>query len=201
MKTHAAAPTALPDIAVTGRFQPFHDDHLELVRHALARARRVFIAITNPDRRSLQAVAQSRHRHLDSANPFSWLERLQVIDAALTTAGVARERFFIVPFPLEAPDTWTSYVPLGTIQLVRVYSDWEREKVRRLETGGYQVIALEGDPARRLSATDLRAAMATGDGAWQARVPPGARECLEPIVAQVFAARCRADESEDEHGD
>jgi len=191
MGSAAAAPGGeRAEIAVTGRFQPFHLDHLELVDFALARAPRVFIAITNPDRRSRVASPESAHRHLDSANPFSWLERLQMIEAALGAAEVARGRYVIVPFPIEAPATWTDYVPAGTTQLVRIYSDWEREKVRRLEAGGYPVIALGGDPGRRLSAGALRAAMARGDGGWSPQVPPGTREYLWRLGRRVLAARC-----------
>lgn len=166
-----------PLLAITGRFQPFHCDHLHLVRHGLGHAERVVIGITNPDARSLSAIPESPHRHLNGANPFSYLERLRMIQAALNAAGVSRERYDVVPFPLDAPGVWASYVPVSATQLVRVYSDWEREKTRRLRAGGYAVWVLEGDPRIRVSGSDIRAAMAAG-GCWSQWVPAGAREYL-----------------------
>jgi nicotinamide mononucleotide adenylyltransferase len=173
----AASSTSWPLLAVTGRFQPFHVDHLELVQWALAHASRVCIGITNPGGEARQAHPASAHRHRADANPWSDAQRAALIRAALQAAGVAASRYDIVPFPLDDPSRWAAIVPAGTPQLVRVFTDWEREKLRRFEAAGYPVVALEGDPARRVSATDIRAALA-GGAAWQHWVPPGARELL-----------------------
>ena len=163
-------------MAFTGRFQPFHKDHLDLVGYGLRHGERLVIGITNPDPRSLAAVAASAHRHLASANPFSYLERQRMIHAALDTAGVPRQRYDIVPFPLDAPAAWFAYIPSTAVQLVRVYSDWEREKVRQLAAGGYRLRVLPGDPAIRISGSTIRAALASS-GSWRHWVPDGAREC------------------------
>ncbi len=178
---------AADSMAVTGRFQPFHRDHLDLVRHALSHRHRVIIGITNPDRRSLQAERASRHRHLPGANPFSFFQRLAMIAAALDEAAVARDRFHIVPFPLDCADVWAGYIPLDATQLVRVYSDWEHEKARRLRAGGYRVEVLRGDPATRISASDIRRAMQSS-GPWQALVPAAvSRYCRGLDLATLLA--------------
>ena len=171
-----------PLLAITGRFQPFHRDHLELVQHGLETAERVVIGITNPDARSLRAIPASPHRHLDDANPFSYLERLRMIHAALDAVGVDRLRYDIVPFPLDTPAVWETYVPRAATQLVRVYSAWEREKARRLREGGYPVRVLEGDGAARVSGTAIRAAL-FANTSWSQWVPDGARECLQQWCA------------------
>lgn len=194
------ATTRMARIAVTGRFQPFHIDHLALVLHALSLAEQVLICITNPDFRSLQPAAESAHRHLDAANPFTWFERLQFIEAALGHQGVARARYVITPFPLETPATWPAYVPAGTPQLLRIFSDWEREKSRRLHAGNYPVIELQGDPARRVSASDIRASMARGDDAWRELVPAGAQAMLDAIGTQALRRRCAGSVPGSAHG-
>ena len=171
---------ACSSVAITGRFQPFHRDHLDLVRHGLSLAPRVVVGITNPDARSWQAVAASGHRHLATSNPFSYLERLRMITAALACAGIPANRYDIVPFPLDCPGVWTSYIPRDVAHLVRVFSEWEAEKTRRLEAGGYPVKVLFGDPATRISASEIRAAMAAGHP-WDHWVPPGAREQLATL--------------------
>lgn len=165
-------------IAVTGRFQPFHRDHLDLVQQALAIADRVLIGVTNVDAAALRQHPASPHRHLTTANPFSFEQRRQLIDAALTAAGVAIARYEIVPFPLDEPERWPATVPPGTPQLVRVFSDWEREKVRRFAAAGYPPRVLSGDAATRVSGSDIRGALQTHQS-WQHWVPPGARELLQ----------------------
>ena len=175
--TTAVAPS-LPLVVFTGRFQPFHLDHLEMVRHALGLAERVLIGVTNADEANLIPHAASAHRHLASANPFSYQQRVQLIDAALQAETIARERYDIVPFPLDTPERWPALVAPGTPQLVRVYSDWEREKVRRFAAAGYPPLVVEGDAAKRLTATEVRRALAAGE-AVPGSVPVGARELLQ----------------------
>lgn len=165
-------------IAVTGRFQPFHRDHLDLVQQALAIADRVLIGVTNADAAALRPHPASRHRHLASANPYSFEQRRQLIDAALAAAGVAAARYEILTFPLDEPERWPAIVPPGTPQLVRVFSDWEREKVRRFAAAGYPPRVVTGDAATRMSGTDIRVAMQARQP-WQQWVPPGARELLQ----------------------
>lgn len=176
-------------LAVTGRFQPLHREHLWLIERALSLAERVLIGITNPDRRSLTALPASGRRHLPDANPFSYLERARMIRAALAALQIPAERFELVPFPIEAAAACASYVPPGTPQLVRVYSAWEREKAELLRRGGYPVIVIEPDAPKALCASEIRAAMAAGDR-WEHAVPAGARQALLAIGAEELRRRC-----------
>lgn len=168
----------------TGRFQPFHAGHLEMVQTALRLARRVLIGVTNPDPTNTRAHAASAHRHRADANPLGYEERAAMITAALARDGIPAERFQITPFPLDTPTEWSSLLPPATPQLVRVFSDWEREKVRRFTDAGYPVIVLEGDPTSRISGSDIRRHIACGD-AWEHWVPPGARELVAHLRGAV----------------
>ncbi|MCZ8130866.1 MAG: hypothetical protein O9284_06140 [Steroidobacteraceae bacterium] len=172
----------LPLVAVTGRFQPFHVQHLELVRVALARADRVLIGITNPEAAGRRAHPASAHRHLAVANPLTYEQRRGIVAAALEADGVPQARYAIAPFHLDEPERWPDCVPPGTPQLVRVYSDWEREKVRRFAAAGYPPIALDGDAATRVSGTEIRRRIAAGEP-WEEWVPPGARERVARCLA------------------
>ena len=176
-------------IAVTGRFQPFHYDHLELVLHALTLGEHLLIGITNPDSRSLQEQAASTHRHLDASNPFTFFERAQMVGRALRDAGIRASRYDIVPFPLDAPAVWPAYIPLQATQVVRVFSAWERDKARQLEAGGYEVRLIDGDTQRRISATDIREAMRR-DQDWYHLVPGGTRSVLDELGAGELRRRC-----------
>ncbi|KKW69100.1 cytidyltransferase [Lampropedia cohaerens] len=64
-----------------GRFQPFHNGHLAMVRHALAQARQVVI------------VLGSAHQCRTPKNPFTWQEREAMIRAALPPAVQGRVQF------------------------------------------------------------------------------------------------------------
>ena len=72
------------DLAVlVGRFQPFHDAHLALLRRALAIAPRVVV------------VVGSAFQARTPKNPFTWTERAEMIRLALPQA--ERERVTVVP--------------------------------------------------------------------------------------------------------
>jgi cytidyltransferase-like protein len=164
---------------VTGRFQPVHEQHLELFEIALRDAEHLVVAVTNPDAGSRHAEPTSAHRHLPESNPFTYFERVGLLRAALEGRGLAA-RTTIVPFDLTRPACWPEYVPLRARHLVRVYGDWERDKARRLADAGYPVTVLDGDPGRRISASALRAQVRSGTATWHDLVPePVARLLVE----------------------
>lgn len=166
---------------VTGRFQPVHRDHVWLFGAALAEHDELVVAVTNPDPGARRVETSSGHRHRDEANPFSYFERHRLLSAALRGIGVA-DRCAIVPFDLTAPEHWAQYVPREAVQYVRVFSDWEREKVRRFTEAGYRVVALPGDPATRLSASAVRDALRAGDD-WAGHLPAGVPDVLRGLLA------------------
>jgi nicotinamide-nucleotide adenylyltransferase len=168
---------------VTGRFQPVHDQHLELVALALDECEHVIVAVTNPDPAGWHREPSSTHRHTAAANPFTFYERARLLAAALGARGWA-QRTSVVPFDLTRPALWPHYVPDGTRHYVRAYSDWEREKARRFEAAGCAVRLLEGDAAARRTASDIRARMLADDGRWQALVPAATVPLLEQFLAQ-----------------
>jgi nicotinamide mononucleotide adenylyltransferase len=168
---------------VTGRFQPVHGQHLALFDAALADCGHVVIAVTNPDSGARRQEPASAHRHTPGANPFTYFERVLLLQAALDQWGHAGETT-VVPFDLTRPELWPEYVPVTARQFVRAYGDWEREKARRLALGGYAVTLLEGDPARRLSSTDIRARMQSG-GEWEGLVPAATVQLLRRLLDDI----------------
>ncbi|WP_243653505.1 adenylyltransferase/cytidyltransferase family protein [Pseudonocardia endophytica] len=164
---------------MTGRFQPVHVQHMELFGTALREADHLIVAVTNPDHSARHEESTSDHRHTDGANPFVYFERLRLLEAALDGAGFAG-RASVVPFDLTRPHVWPEYVPLHARQFVRVYDAWEREKADRLAGAGYTVTVLDGDPDSRVSASDIRAALASGTG-WEAFVPPATVPLLREL--------------------
>lgn len=162
---------------VTGRFQPVHAQHLELFEIVMSECEHLVVAVTNPDDASRHEEAASAHRHTAAANPFTYFERVRLLEAVVGDRG----RVTIVPFDLTRVELWPQYVPLSARQYVRAYSGWERQKARRLEDAGYAVTLLDGDPEGRLSASDIRAAMDAGDG-WRPLVPAA----TAPLLAELL---------------
>lgn len=165
--------------AVTGRFQPVHDQHLELFAYALERHDALVVAVTNPDRGARRREVTSDHRHTDAANPFTYYERVRLLTAALQGAGLA-DRAVVVPFDLTRPQVWPDYVPPHAVHYVRAYSAWEKDKAAQLAAGGYAVTVVDGDPTTKLDATDIRAAF--DDGSWVGLVPPS----IVPLLRELL---------------
>lgn len=164
-------------IAVTGRFQPLHLDHVELLMLGAEMGEHLIVGITNPDGRSLVEHGASRHRHTDEANPYTYYERAAWVRESLVDAGLDTADFTVTPFPLERADVWTSYIPAHAHQVVRVFSAWEQAKAEALMSV-YPTTVIQGDPARKIAATDIRGAIARGDESWRACVPAAVARAL-----------------------
>jgi nicotinamide mononucleotide adenylyltransferase len=180
---------AMPFVVVHGRFQPFHVEHLAYCRLAVARAETLVVGITNFDPALVVPEATNTERHRVNANPFTYWERALMVRDALLEDGLPAERLVIVPFPIHHPERWFHYVPCSpaeSVHVVRVYSAWEAEKVRRLRASGVATEAIE-EPFKRLSGTDVRARIAADDR-WQPLVP---RAVHDWILRFDGARRCR----------
>ena len=167
---------------ITGRFQPLHRQHTGLLEIALEACTHVIVAVTNPDTGARHEESTSAHRHTAAANPFTYYERVRLIQAAARENGYG-DRITIVPFNMTQPALWPQYVPLHAIQFVRAYSDWERQKAQRFERAGYAVTLLIGDALDRVSAGEVRARLNAGDERWHALVPTATIPLLEGLLA------------------
>lgn len=167
---------------VHGRFQPFHNGHLEYVVDAQSRCRLLVVGITNPDPTHLRQTPADRHRGLPEANPFPYWLRERMVRTALLDREVAPDRFSIVPFPILEPDLWEHYVPRGTVHFVRVFSPWEQAKVGALRAAGYRVEVLDGGESKRETATEVRRLIRSG-GPWRDLVPAATAAVVDDYVS------------------
>ena len=167
---------------VHGRFQPFHNGHLEYVIRARQRCERLIIGITAADPTAIRREDTNPHRHEPASNPFTYFERLLMIRGALLAEGLKARDFALVPFPVHEPGLIGHYVPGGTVHFVRVYSRWEEEKVRRLRDEGFPVEVLDPGEEKKVSGTEVRRLMREGLP-WEHLVPRGAAEVVRRILA------------------
>ena len=86
--------------SVHGRFQPFHNGHLDYVLEAFERADFLWIGLTKIFQPGPNAV-EATGREQAASNPLTFRERSELVDAAIASAGVRRDRFRITPFPIE----------------------------------------------------------------------------------------------------
>jgi nicotinamide-nucleotide adenylyltransferase len=162
---------------IHGRFQPFHNGHLEYLRGAAERSDRVFVGITNPDPQRIKEEPSDPLRHLPESNPFTYAERLLMVEEVAADEGI---RVHVVPFPVNEPELWDAYVPPGVTQYLRLFSDWGGTKLDRLRAAGYDVVILDEGAEKAISGSDVREAMRSG-GQWEPLVPPGVSRVIRSL--------------------
>ena len=168
---------------IHGRFQPFHNGHLEYLAGAAERSTQVFVGITNPDPARIKPEPSDPLRHLPASNPWSYAERLLMVKAAAADLGLDLAQVHVIPFPVNEPELWPAYVPDGVTQYIRLFSEWGGTKLDRLRAAGYEVVVLDEGVDKRVSGAAVRAALRDG-GDWQSLVPPSVARLirsLEPV--------------------
>ena len=108
-------------------------------------------------------------RHLPESNPFTYTERLLMIEAVAADENIP---VHVVPFPVNEPELWPAYVPDGVTQYLRLFSAWGGTKLDRMRDAGYDVVVLDEGVEKELSGRDVRDAIRRG-GDWESLVPPG----------------------------
>ena len=154
-------------VCFTGRFQPFHKQHFEVVEAVRNEYAHIIIGITNPDLTKLNQHAESSHRHTDNANPFDYAARREIVLASLRDFPDVE----VIPFDLDTPKSWQ--VPTDTTFAIRIFSTWELSKQKLFESNGYRTELLD-PPAQKLSASSIRGQLMAGDSTWQEQVCPSA---------------------------
>ena len=165
---------------IHGRFQPFHNGHLEYLRGAADRSDEVWVGITNPDPARIKPEASDPVRHLPESNPFSYAERLLMVKAAAADLELEPAALHVIPFPVNEPELWPAYVPEGVTQYLRLFSAWGGTKLARLREAGYEVVILDEGAEKELSGIEVREALRDGRD-WEALVPAGVARVLREL--------------------
>jgi nicotinamide-nucleotide adenylyltransferase len=165
---------------IHGRFQPFHNGHLEYLVGAYERSEEVFVGITNPDPARIKPEASDPLRHLPESNPWSYAERLVMVKAAARGAGLDLARVHVIPFPVNEPELWPAYIPDGVTQYIRLFSEWGGTKLDRMRDAGYEVVVLDEGTDKAISGADVRQALREG-GVWESLVPAGVARVIRSL--------------------
>ncbi len=173
---------SVPYGMVHGRFQPFHNGHLEYVLGAFHCCDHLIVGITNPDPSLVVQEAADPDRHLPAANLFTFFERQWMARAALSEAHCDLARISIVPFPIHHPERWRFYCPAEAIQFLRVFSVWGQEKAERFRAMAWTVTVLDAGTVKQVSGSEVRRRLLAGQG-WEALVPASVAQVLREIRA------------------
>ena len=155
---------------IHGRFPLFHNDHLKYALLAKERCKKLIVGITSPENANLLREEVDPHRSNASANPFTYYERFNMVKLALLEAGVKREDFEIVPYPIERPEVLNNYIPLSATSFFTIYDDWGYEKLHRLGELGYGTIVLFDTREKAMCSTEIRQKI-VNEQDWKQMVP------------------------------
>lgn len=149
-----------------GRFQPFHNGHLEIVRGIASESDHIIIGIGS---------AQFSHTY---ENPFTAGERHLMISRALSEEGL--DSWFIVPIvDINRYAVWVSHVESLVPPFHAIYTN--NPLTRRLfREAGYQVRASPLYNREQYSGTEIRRRMLSGED-WESLVPRAVREVIKEI--------------------
>jgi len=149
-----------------GRFQPFHNGHLEAINYILKKTDELIIVIGS---------SQLSH---EKANPFTAGERVSMIRLALNDIGIDSARYLIIPVPdVTVHSTWfselKSYVPDFEI----VFSN---EPLTRLlvKEAGFKVSSIPFFKRKLYKATEIRSRILSGEN-WSDLVPRSVANFIE----------------------
>lgn len=158
---------------IHGRFQILHNDHMKYLLAGKERCRYLLIGIANPDEQMTKYNAAAPHRSEKQANPLTYYERFEMITGSMLEAGIRRDEFDIVPFPINCPERLFNYVPSEAYFYLTIYDAWGLEKKRILEELGCNVDIMWQKPLceKGLAATEVRRLMCEGLP-WEHLVPP-----------------------------
>ena len=176
--------------SVHGRFQPFHNGHLDYVLQAFDRADFIWVGLTQIFRPTDDADLKNRENA--NADPLSFRDRAELVEAALVAAGIDRSRFRITPFPIEHRQHLDQFIPSGSVCFTTRVNEWNDEKIKRLSDQGFVVDVLDisvPDNMRVTSGTEIRRLFRDDDPTWARFVPPAVAEVISSRMRKQFALK------------
>jgi nicotinamide-nucleotide adenylyltransferase len=165
-----------------GRFQLLHNDHMNYLRAAKARCRRLVVGITNPDPTMTRYDDSDPKRSAPENNLLTYYERYSITTAALREEGIPAEDISVVPLPINIPELYRYYVPLEAVFFLTIYDDWGERKRQMFTSLGLKTeILWRRTPLEKgLTSSEIRRRIVAGS-AWEHLVPPATARILKEM--------------------
>lgn len=173
--------------SIHGRFQPFHNGHLDYFRWAKSKSDLVYVGITQIYNYHEGSFPGADHRGKVENNPLSYFERMKIIEDSIIGDGFALGDFRIIPFPIEDPYRLESFFPKSGICYTTLHSEWNKHKVEILRLHGFDVEVISGDENENgwVSGTNLRELIRSNNSSWKQYVPKGSIPYLSTLL-EIF---------------
>ena len=181
----------VPEGCIHGRFQPFHNEHLEYAIEAKRRCQFLYIGLTKFDVTPSKLTHLGGHREEPQNNPLTYYERLKTISRSLLDEGVPADQFTFIPFPIEDPTTLSIFLPTSVVCFTTICEEWNRKKIAVLEGHGYTVDVL-WDRTKKITGTRVRELLAAENDGWRELVPDGTARVLDDFQIAERIRQLRA---------
>jgi nicotinamide-nucleotide adenylyltransferase len=169
--------THSPIPVVAGRWQPFHNGHLWLLRAIAAQAGPIVIGIVNPEPSNADWNEYPSFHPVN--NPFSYWERANMLSALAKREGLLERCYFVPLFhPRRNLANDETFLPRNRVWIIPITSAHEVAKVAELSQAGEDV--LDPVPPPRLASiasSEVRRRISEGSE-WMHLVP-------EPIATYI----------------
>lgn len=182
-------------VMVHGRFQPFHNEHLEFILLGLLHSKeKLIIGVTNPQneykKKSLENGAA--HRYNEEGNPYSFELRKEMISRTLDTFNVEQSRYEVIPFDIDSGEFELKRIAIeygeSLVHALKIFSNWEREKIEKIRTSGMNVFILKDGDAevtkKHVSGTLVRELLSS-ERNWEDFIPLGTKSVLTDIYLEA----------------
>lgn len=133
----------------------------------------LIIGICNPEVDLTRYSEANPHRSKKSSNPLTFFERMECIKNSLIEAGIPKEEFDIVPFPINFPEKIFNYAPRNAKYYMTIYDEWGEEKLKSLKEDlklDVEVLWRVTLKEKGISASDIRKNIQEGKQ-WKQYVP------------------------------
>jgi nicotinamide-nucleotide adenylyltransferase len=151
-----------------GRFQPFHNGHLEVIKRIMKEVNELVIIVGS---------SQYSHR---LGNPFTAGERITMIRNALEEEEIQLTRIWIIPVPdVHQHSLWVSQIVGYTPKFDGVYTNEPLTRRLFLEAG-FRVLPMPLIKREVYLATEIRKRMITGTN-WKELVPSSVAKFIDGV--------------------
>ena len=149
-----------------GRFQPFHNGHLEIIRKIMKES--AFLKIV---------IGSSQYSGTEE-NPFSAEERSDMIHAALEANGITQFETTFVPDINDHPG-YVEHVEKLVGKFDRVYASENKLTKELFSDANYDVVVMKR--IEGINSTDIRKLMQDDNNNWKELVPEAVVSILEEL--------------------